>query len=70
MVAALVVLYADRDIEPTKMPTEEAAWEVVATLSDLLGVCPAVVVLTGHGRHPRWPLVEPGGRTTTAEPTL
>lgn len=49
-------VYADVDVKAGGPPDMVAAGLVVKTLSDRLGAEPAVVVETGHGLHPRWPL--------------
>ena len=61
-------LWADLDVKPGGMPSNAAARVVIATLSDMLGVEPAVVVMSGHGLQPRW-LVERGVGTDWTSPT-
>ena len=49
-------LYADLDVEPGKCPTFEVAHAIVDDLSAILGERPSVVVNSGHGLHPYWPI--------------
>lgn len=61
-VARVVSLHADLDVKPEGLPNWEAAWQVVAVLSDLLGSEPVAVVSSGHGLQPRW-AIEPDETT-------
>jgi hypothetical protein len=49
-------LSTDLDVKPGGMISFAAAEQVVADLSDVLGVKPALCVYTGHGVQPHWAL--------------
>jgi hypothetical protein len=49
-------LYADLDVKPGGLPTWQAAHDVIADLSRMLGTTPAAVVHSGHGLQPHWRL--------------
>lgn len=52
----VTALYADLDYKPNGLGSEETAREVIADLSQVLGVQPAATVLSGHGLQPYWVL--------------
>jgi P4 family phage/plasmid primase-like protien len=68
-VMSLRALYADLDVEPSKIPTFEGAKIVIDEVSRILDVEPAVVVMSGHGYQPRW-RVAPGPFTVEAAAEL
>ena len=53
-VLRLAALFADLDVGPTKLPTDQACIEVIKALSDMLGTRPVYVVASGHGYQPVW----------------
>jgi hypothetical protein len=67
-VTRLAAVWADLDVKPGACQSKEQAHTIVAVLSDLLGVAPAVVVDSGHGLQPYWPIEpEDGGPLNTDE---
>lgn len=62
-VTRLACLYADLDVKPGGMPTYDGARGVIDTLTGMLGVAPAAVVMTGHGLQPVWRVTQEPGRT-------
>ena len=67
-VTQLTALYADLDIAENKIPTQEAAENIINDLSQALGTPPAAIVGTGGGLHPYWPITE--GTNTKSAATL
>jgi len=67
-VTRMSALYADLDVKPGGMATRDAAGEVIASLSDRLGVRPVGIVWTGHGYQPYWAIDpdDPAARITDA----
>jgi P4 family phage/plasmid primase-like protien len=55
-VLRLAGLYADLDVKAGGMGSSDAAWAVIATVSEQLGSRPSAVVLSGNGLQPYWPL--------------
>jgi hypothetical protein len=60
-VVGLRELSTDLDVKPGGMHSWAAAGEVIADLSDMLGVEPVAVVHTGHGLQPHWALERDAG---------
>ena len=67
-VSALSLLYADLDLKPGGLPSEETVELVISDLSAILGQRPGCRVLTGHGVQPRW-IVEGGEFRSDADRT-
>jgi hypothetical protein len=60
-VVGLRELSTDLDVKPGGMHSWAAAEQVIADLSDMLGVEPVAVVHTGHGLQPHWVLERDAG---------
>lgn len=55
-VVRLAAVFADIDIKPGGVASMEAAGYLITELSVIMNSRPAVVVLSGHGMQPYWPL--------------
>lgn len=54
----LAALWADLDAKPGGVGSIDACWTVIDDLSAALGVQPAVVVASGGGLQPYWPILD------------
>lgn len=57
-VTRLAALWADLDAKPTGCGSLDVAHTVIDDLSTILGTRPSVVVESGHGLHPYWPVAD------------
>lgn len=55
-VTRLAALHADLDVGLDKLPSFAVGWQVIADVSEVLGTRPSVVILSGHGLQPLWPV--------------
>src|SRR5690606_29328962 len=58
-IVGLRALWTDLDVAPNKMPSMDAALDLVGVLSDHLGARPSSMVGSGHGLHPYWVIDDP-----------
>jgi hypothetical protein len=68
-VVRLAAVFADLDVKTTGMASYDDASAVISDLSDMLGTRPSIVVATGHGLQPYWPL-EDGPQGADAQALL
>ena len=61
-----LALYSDLDVKPGAFTTIAAALVCIATLSAMLGTRPSVIIYSGHGLQPLWP-IEDGVLDTEAK---
>ena len=68
-VTRLAALWLDLDVKAGGMPTMGDAEKVISTLSHLLGTRPAVIIHSGHGLQPIWPIDpdDPAADLTTGD---
>lgn len=71
-VVGLRALWTDLDVQPGKMPSYDAALDLIGVLSAHLGARPSAQVASGHGIHPYWVIEEgldwePGDTAKIAE---
>lgn len=55
-ITRLAVLYCDLDVKPGGCPDLDTAERIIDGISDVIGQRPTVVVATGHGVQPYWPI--------------
>lgn len=64
----LAALFADLDVKPGGCQTLEQAHAIIAVLAHLVGTEPAVIVNSGNGLQPYWPIdPDDGGPLNTPE---
>ena len=54
----LSALWADLDVCAGKCATLDVAHTIIGDLTATVGTRPSVIVETGHGLHPYWPLAD------------
>lgn len=54
----LAGLWSDIDVKPGGCPSLDVARAIIANLSIILGTRPSVIVESGHGLHPYWPITD------------
>jgi hypothetical protein len=59
-------LHLDVDVKEGAFPDLDKAAEFIGVLSDMIGTRPSVVIHSGHGLQPLWP-IEDGGLDTEAK---
>lgn len=55
-IVRLAALWVDLDVKPGGCPTMEVAEQIITDLSAAIGYDPSVIIHSGHGLQPLWPI--------------